>query len=98
MQRITELRCCQSGPLQIVAISLINNNAIGHFHDAAFDALQLIARTRQLYQQEEVYHRMYGSLTLPHPYRPSPSAGSLGGVARKTRETIVLCEAASGHW
>ena len=25
---------------------------------------------------------------------PSPSAGSLGGVARKTRETIVLCEAA----
>lgn len=35
-------------------------------------------------------------LTL-HPksfIRPSPTAGSLGGVARKTRETIVLCEAA----
>ena len=26
--------------------------------------------------------------------RPSPSAGALGGVARKTREIIVLCEAA----
>ena len=26
--------------------------------------------------------------------RPSPSAGSVGGVARKTRETIILCEAA----
>lgn len=26
--------------------------------------------------------------------RPSPSAGSLGGVARRTRETILLCEAA----
>ena len=26
--------------------------------------------------------------------RPSASAGSLGGVARKTRETIILCEAA----
>ena len=26
--------------------------------------------------------------------RPSPSGGSLGGVARKTRETILLCEAA----
>lgn len=26
--------------------------------------------------------------------RPSPSAGSLGGVARKTKEIIVLCEAA----
>ena len=26
--------------------------------------------------------------------RPSPSGGSLGGVARKTRETMLLCEAA----
>jgi LAO/AO transport system kinase len=26
--------------------------------------------------------------------RPSPAAGKLGGVARKTRETIILCEAA----
>lgn len=26
--------------------------------------------------------------------RPSPTSGSLGGVARKTRESIVLCEAA----
>jgi len=26
--------------------------------------------------------------------RPSPSGGSLGGVARKTRESILLCEAA----
>jgi len=25
--------------------------------------------------------------------RPSPSGGSLGGVARKTKETIILCEA-----
>jgi len=30
----------------------------------------------------------------PNAYiRPSPSAGTLGGVARKTRETIILCEA-----
>ena len=26
--------------------------------------------------------------------RPSPSSGILGGVARKTRETILICEAA----
>jgi len=26
--------------------------------------------------------------------RPTPSTGTLGGVARKTRETIILCEAA----
>ena len=26
--------------------------------------------------------------------RPSPAGGTLGGVARKTRETMLLCEAA----
>lgn len=39
-------------------------------------------RMEKLSQQKEAF------------IRPSPSAGSLGGVARKTRETIVLCEAA----
>lgn len=39
--------------------------------------------------------RMEDLSTDPKAYiRPSPSAGSLGGVARKTRETIILCEAA----
>ena len=39
--------------------------------------------------------RMESISTNPHVFiRPSPSAGSLGGVARKTHETIVLCEAA----
>ena len=39
--------------------------------------------------------RMERLATQPNAFiRPSPSAGSLGGVARKTRETIVLCEAA----
>lgn len=39
-------------------------------------------RMEKLSQQKEAF------------IRPSPSAGSLGGVARKTRETIALCEAA----
>ena len=39
--------------------------------------------------------RMEQLSSLPSAFiRPSPSAGSLGGVARKTRETIYLCEAA----
>jgi len=29
--------------------------------------------------------------------RPSPSGGTLGGVARRTRETMILCEAAGFH-
>lgn len=39
--------------------------------------------------------RMDELSTDPNAYiRPSPSAGTLGGVARKTREIIILCEAA----
>jgi len=41
--------------------------------------------------------RMQNLSRLPNAYiRPSPSAGSLGGVGRKSRETMLLCEAA-GH-
>ncbi|MBP7496697.1 MAG: methylmalonyl Co-A mutase-associated GTPase MeaB [Bacteroidales bacterium] len=39
--------------------------------------------------------RMEKLATDPNAFiRPSPSAGTLGGVARKTREIIILCEAA----
>ncbi|MBG6172575.1 LAO/AO transport system kinase [Labrenzia sp. EL_208] len=39
--------------------------------------------------------RMARLATDPGAYiRPSPSAGTLGGVAAKTRETMLLCEAA----
>lgn len=39
--------------------------------------------------------RMEQLVREPNAYiRPSPSAGSLGGVGRKSRETMLLCEAA----
>jgi LAO/AO transport system kinase len=39
--------------------------------------------------------RMEQLSTLPAAFiRPSPSGGTLGGVARKTRETMLVCEAA----
>ncbi len=39
--------------------------------------------------------RMQRLSTHPGAFvRPSPSSGSLGGVGRKTRETIIVCEAA----
>ncbi len=39
--------------------------------------------------------RMEELAANPNAYiRPSPSAGTLGGVANKTRETMLLCEAA----
>jgi LAO/AO transport system kinase len=39
--------------------------------------------------------RMQNLVAQPRAYiRPSPSGGSLGGVGRKSRETMLLCEAA----
>lgn len=39
--------------------------------------------------------RMAGLANAPNAFiRPSPAGGSLGGVARRTRETMLLCEAA----
>nr|WP_277419639.1 methylmalonyl Co-A mutase-associated GTPase MeaB [Marinicauda algicola] len=39
--------------------------------------------------------RMGELATDPHAFiRPSPAAGTLGGVAKKTRESMLLCEAA----
>ena len=39
--------------------------------------------------------RMARLATDPHAFiRPSPAAGTLGGVAARTRETMLLCEAA----
>ncbi|GAB7140064.1 methylmalonyl Co-A mutase-associated GTPase MeaB [Deferribacterales bacterium RsTz2092] len=39
--------------------------------------------------------RMEQLVRRPNAFvRPSPSAGALGGVARKSRETLLLCEAA----
>lgn len=39
--------------------------------------------------------RMQNLVRQPNAYvRPSPSSGSLGGVGRKSRETMLLCEAA----
>lgn len=39
--------------------------------------------------------RMESLVRSPHAFiRPSPSGNALGGVAQKTRESIVLCEAA----
>src|SRR5262249_61226651 len=42
--------------------------------------------------------RMARLAASDHAYiRPSPSSGTLGGVAAKTREAMLLCEAATFH-
>ena len=43
--------------------------------------------------------RMHGLAGRPGAFiRPSPAGGTLGGVARRTREALLLCEAAEYDW
>ena len=53
--------------VDVVAVALVDDDAVGDFHDAALDALQLVAGARHLDEQEEVDHRVTGRLALPYP-------------------------------
>jgi len=53
----------------VVAIGLVDDDAVGHFHDAPFDALQFVATTGNLYKQEEIDHGMDGGFRLANAYR-----------------------------
>ena len=54
------------GTADVVTVGLVDDDTVGHLHDAALDTLQLVARSGQLDEQEEVDHRMDGCLTLAH--------------------------------
>ncbi len=66
MQRTAELGLGQTRTVDVVAVGLVDNNAVSHLHDAALDALKFVARACKLDQQEEVDHRMDGSLALTY--------------------------------
>ena len=68
MQCIAEMSRSQFRLLDVATVSLIDHNAVCHFHDSTLDALQFITRTCQLNQQEEIDHRVYRCFTLTYPY------------------------------
>ena len=68
VQRIAEVGGSHVTAVHVVAIALVYHNAIANLHDTALYALKLIARACHLYQQEEIYHRVTGRLTLTHTH------------------------------
>ena len=48
VERIAELRLSEACAVDVVAIGLVDDDAVSHFHDAALNALQLIARSGKL--------------------------------------------------
>ena len=51
-QRLLVLTCGLAGKGPVIAVVLIDDQEVGHFHDASLDALQFIASTRE-HQEEE---------------------------------------------
>ena len=64
MEGIAEIGGSHLTTVHIVAVALVDDDTIGDLHDAALDALQLVARTCHLDKQEEVDHRVTGGLAL----------------------------------
>ena len=69
MQRIAEIGGRHVTLVDIIAIALIDDNGVANLHDPALDALQVVAGTCQLDEQEEVNHRVARRLALAHTYR-----------------------------
>ena len=66
VQGIAELRSGKLRFLHIVAVCLVDNDTVCHFHNTPLNALELIACARQLDKEEEIDHRMNSRLALPH--------------------------------
>ena len=66
MEGVTEVRGSHLAAVNIVAVALVDDYAVGDFHDAALDTLQLVASTSNLDEQEEVDHRVTGRLALSY--------------------------------
>ena len=69
MQGIAEVGGSHLTTVHIIAITLVDDDAIGDFHNATLDALQLVASTSHLDEQEEVDHRVTSRLALPYSHR-----------------------------
>ena len=68
VQGIAELGGGKVGTVHVVAVGLVDYYSVGHLHDAALYALQLVACARKLNEQEEIDHRVHGCLALAHAH------------------------------
>ena len=71
--------------MDVLAVGLGDDHDVGHLHDAALDALQLVAGTRNLQQHEHVDHRMYGRFGLSHADRFDEDDVESGSFAQDDR-------------
>ena len=80
-----KLRLRQFRLVDVLAVGLGDDHQVGHLHNAALDALQLVACTGNLQQHEEVDHRMYGCFRLSDADRLDEYHVESGGLAQYDR-------------
>jgi hypothetical protein len=68
VQGAAELRLGELRGAYVVAVGFVDDDAVGHLHDAAFYALEFVACACELYEQEEVDHGVDGGLALSDAY------------------------------
>ena len=84
-QRPLKLGFGEFGLVDVFAVGLGDYHDVGHLHDAALDALQLVARARNLQQHEHVDHRMYGRFGLSDAHRLDEDHVESRGFAQHDR-------------
>ena len=68
VQRALVIDAGAAGGLLVAVVGFGDAQGIGHFHDAALHALQLVAGPGQHQQQEKIDHAVHGGFGLPHAH------------------------------
>ena len=68
MQGVAEVGGCDVTLVHVAAVAFVYHYSVGNLHYASLDALQLVAGSCKLDEEEEVYHGMTGCLALPHSH------------------------------
>ena len=68
MERIAEVCSRHVTAIDVVSITFIDHNAVSYLHDTTLNALQFVASSCHLYQQEEIDHGVASRLTLSYSY------------------------------
>ena len=96
MEGVAKLARRQLTGVNIVTVAFVDDDAVGHLHYSAFDALQLIARSSELDDEEEVDHRMAGRLALSYAYGLDEYLVKTGSLTQDDGLTRLACYAAEG--
>ena len=96
MKSIAEIGGSHLATVHIVAVALVDDDAVGDLHNATLDALQLVASASHLDEQEEVDHRVTGGLALPYSNGLDEDLVEAGSLAEDDGLTRLASHTAEG--